>query len=250
MINLLIFLLFVLAAVYGLFFLFFKVIWLLFKKHKNKWPLILAGVSTVLSGALLAMLIWWGISLIISPFLPMRQRIADNPQPIYGVHTYTDPQYAFTLQMPDGMDYSEWISFEGVAFKLGINTNLFKKDEAGKEITGPVVLSALIRQTQNIDEKQPFAILEQELAQAAQNRRLDIQTASALTIDGHPAYYLSGIAYTDKGPLPVWMQALYQNGAIIYAMSLEISDKKITQSDAQALVSSLRPLIPAPTSAN
>ena len=250
MINLLIFLLFVLAVVYGLFFLFFKVIWLLFKKHANKWPLILAGISTVLSGVMLAMLVWWGVSLIITPFLPMHQRIADNPQPIYGVRTYTDPQYAFTLQVPDGMDYSDWMSFEGVAFKLGINTNLFKKDEAGKEITGPAVLSVLIRQTQNIDENQPFAILEQELAKVAQDRRLDIQKASALNLDGHPAYYLSGIAYTNKGPLPVWMQALYQDGAIIYVISLEISDRKITQSDAEALVSSLRPLTIAPTSAN
>ncbi len=250
MINLLIFLLFVLAAVYGMFFLFFKVIWLLFKKHANKWPLILAGVSTVLSGVALGLLLWWGVSLIITPFLPMRQRIADNPQPIYGVSTYTDPQYAFTLQLPDGMDYSEWMSFEGVSFKLGINTNLFKKDEAGKEITGPAVLSALIRQTQNVDKKQPFAILEQEIAKAAQNRRLDIQQASALDLDGHPAYYLSGVAYSDKGPLPVWMQALYQDGAIIYVISLEVSDPKITSSEAQALVSSLRPLPLASTSAN
>lgn len=250
MINLLIFLLFVLAVVYGLFFLFFKVIWLLFKKHANKWPLILAGISTVLSGILLAMITWWGVSQLIKPFLPMHERITQNPQPVYGVRTYTDPQYAFTIQIPDGMDYSEWISFDGVAFKLGINTNLFKKDEAGREITGPAVVSVLIRQTQHIDEEHPFAVLEQELAKVAQDRRLDIQKASALNLDGHPAYYLSGIAYTNKGPLPVWMQALYQDGAIIYVISLEISDQKITQSDAEALVSSLRPLTIAPTSAN
>ena len=57
MTGLLILLLFVLAAIYGLFFLFFKLIWLLFKKHKNKWPLILAGISTFISCLLVAGLI-------------------------------------------------------------------------------------------------------------------------------------------------------------------------------------------------
>ena len=249
--GLVLFLLLVIAAVYGVFFLIFKGIWLLLKKHANKWPLILAAISTVLSGLMLVGLILWGIGTILKPFRPMQQRWQQNPQPIYGVRTYTDPVYHFTLQLPDGMDYSEWMDFDGMSLKLGINTNLFKKDASGEKIQGPVVLSMLLRQTKNIQPEQPFAGLEEELRQQSNQRRLDLQQNFALTIDGYPAYYATGTAYSNRGPVPFWLQAIYQDGAIIYAVSTQINDKQNTGEAAQMIVSSLHPaLLSAPQAAN
>ncbi len=250
MTSLLLLLLFAIAGVYGVFFLFFKIVWLLCKKHTNKWPLILAGLSTVLSGILLAMFTWWGVRQIIKPFVPLQQRIIQNPQPRYGIRTYTDPQYAFTLQVPDGMDYSDWISFKGASIKLGINTNLFKKNEVGKNIEGPILFSMLIRQTQKIDAQHPFAALEQVENKIFQTRRsdirLDIQQKSSFTVDGYPAYYMRGQLLSDKGPaVPIYMQGLYQPGTVIYVHALDMSTHDATSSQAaKDLVSSLRPILP------
>lgn len=238
--TLIVLLLVTVAVVYAVFFLFFKVIWLIFKKDRNKWPFILAGISTVLSGVLLACLIGWGISKIFHPFRPMQARIAQNPAPVYGLHTYTDPAYPFMLQLPDGVDYSEWITFPGVEIKLGINTNLFKKDAAGKDIKSPGIISALVRQSRDINREQPFARLEQELAKAQADRRFDLQEMHPETVDGQPAYYISGIVYSNRGPVPVWMRAILDGDAIVYVFASEISEGNGT-TVAQELVQSLRP---------
>lgn len=244
MFGLLMFLLFVTAALYGVFFLLFKGIWLLFKKHKNLWPLILAGISTLASiGALIGLTIW-GISLILQPFLPMKQRWETNPQPIYGLRTYTDPTYHFTLQLPDGMDYSEWIDLEGYSVKLGFNTNLVKKDSSGKGISGPLLFSIIIRQNQRINTADPFGMLEKELLKQSADRQFTLQEHKTLEINGHPAYYAAGTANTDRGNVPLWLQAIYQDGVIIYVVSSEITKENApATNDAQTLATSLQPVL-------
>jgi len=242
MTGLIVFFLIVVLAVYAVFFLFFKLIWILFKRNKNTWPLVLAGVSTVLCGVALVGAAMWGVHKIMQPFRPLQQRILQDPQPVYGVRTYTDPVYHFTVQLPDGMDYSEWISLAGAELKLGINTNLFKKDASGNEIKGPVVLSAFIRQTNGVDTQNPFGSLQAELTRENTDRRLKVDESTALTLAGQPAFYASGTLYTNRGPLPMWMQAIYQDGAIIYVLSTEVADRENTPGTAHALVSSLQPV--------
>ncbi len=249
MIGLLIFLLLVLAAIYGVFFLFFKVIWLLLKKSQNKWPLILAGISTALSVFFVMWMTWWGVNKIMTPFRPAYARIKANPQPIYGLRTYTDSKYGFTLQVKDGMDFSEWIDFDGASLKAGINTNIFKKDAAGKQISGPVLFSMLIRQTSNINEKDPFASLEKELSTSSSGQdRFEIKQMTKETIDGYPAYYIEGIAYSNRGPIPAWVEAIYDNHAILYVAIASFNKEDISGEEARAFVSSLRPkaALPAP----
>ncbi|WP_428075534.1 phage holin family protein [Candidatus Avelusimicrobium luingense] len=239
MTGLLILLLFVLAAIYGLFFLFFKLIWLLFKKHKNKWPLILAGISTFISCLLVAGLIAWGVGKLLSPFRPLQQRIESNPQPRYETVAYTDPVYNFSLQLPEGVDYSEWISFPGVETKLGINTNLFKKDAAGKKITEPVTISAIVRQTQNVDTTNPFGELEAALT-SQQDRRFNLEEYGPQTINGMPGYYIHGTMYTNRGPFPVWLKAIYKDGVITYVFASTLSENEISFQEAKSLVDSLQ----------
>lgn len=240
MTGLVIFLLIVLAAMYGVFFLLFKLIWLLFKKHKNKWPLILAGISTVLSCILLAGLMVWGIGKLLAPFRPLQQRIESHPQPQYGLTVYTDPQYHFTLQLPDGVDFSEWISLSGAETKLGINTNLFKKDASGNKIAGPVTITALVRQTQNIDTQNPFGAFENALISRQQANRLKLEEYGPQIIDGMPGYYVHGILYTKQGPFSVWIKAIYKDHAIIYVFATTLSENEIIQQEAKDLVNSLQ----------
>ena len=49
------------VAVYAVFFLLFKIIWMILKKSSNKWPLILAGVATVLLGTVTALSAYYGV---------------------------------------------------------------------------------------------------------------------------------------------------------------------------------------------
>ena len=59
MTTLIILLLVAAVAVYAVFFLLFKVIWIILKKSSNKWPLILAGICTILfSGAVIGTAAW------------------------------------------------------------------------------------------------------------------------------------------------------------------------------------------------
>ena len=238
MIWLILFLLIVVLVVYAVFFLFFKLIWILFKKNRNLWPLILAGISTILSGLLMVGLIAWGISRIVAPFRPLQQRIVTQPEPVYGTHTYIDPDYHFTFQFHDGMDFSEWITWFTPKIKVGIDTNEFKKDAAGRSIKGTGVYVILIYQTENINSQQPFQQLEEFLEE---NARISVSQHTPLVIDGQPAYYVTGTAYTNRGPLPFWGQALYQNNAIIYTLAIEDSRLQRTSHPAQAIVQSLRP---------
>ena len=244
MFGLLIFVLLVIAITYGVFFLFFKGIWLLCKKHKNLWPLVLAGISTFVTMLALAALTAWGVMLILEPFLPMKQRWEEHPQPIYGTHAYTDPAYQFTLQLPDGMDYSEWIDFDGYSVKLGFNTNLVKKDQAGNEISGPLLFSILIRQTKQVNPVSPFEVLEKELLKQATEKRLTLQEHREIEVNGYPGYYATGVAHTDRGNVPLWLQAVYQNGVIIYVISSEVGkENTLSASDAQTLAASLQPAL-------
>ena len=137
--GLLLFLLLGLLAVYAVFFLFFKVIWKLCKKDRNKWPLILAGICTALLTACVIGAAVWGVYKVMEPLRPIQQRLAAHPQPIYGTRTYKDPVYPLSFQISDGMDFSEWISLSDVKVKLGINTNLFRKDAKGHSIKSPAL---------------------------------------------------------------------------------------------------------------
>ena len=244
MFGLLVFVLLMIAITYGIFFLIFKGIWLLCKKHKNLWPLVLAGISTIVTMLAIAALTAWGVMLILEPFLPMKQRWEENPQPIYGLHAYTDPAYHFTLQLPDGMDYSEWIDFDGYSVKLGFNTNLVKKDQAGKEIAGPLLFSILIRQTKQVNPVSPFSVLEKELLKQETAHRLTLQEHREVDINGYPGYYAAGISHTNRGDVPLWLQAVYQDGVIVYVISSEIGqENSLSANDAKALAVSLQPAL-------
>ena len=103
-------LLLVIAFIYGIFFVIFKVGFLLFKNKRNFWPLILSGVVTF--GLVLCMAIaTYHIYLqYTKPFVPIMTALKETKQPIVGTKTYTDPKYGFSLTLYDGMTLTDWMA--------------------------------------------------------------------------------------------------------------------------------------------
>ena len=123
--------LFGIAVLYGIFFLIFKLIWMLFKKQRNFWPLILAGAATLL---LIAGMVWAAASTInryIVPLTPIIEAAQERTEPVYGAQAYTDPRFGFGLTLYDGTVFSDWINLpdNGPSLLVGMDTNIFRKEE-------------------------------------------------------------------------------------------------------------------------
>lgn len=194
-----------LAVVFAVFFVLCKLLWLLFRSHSNKGPLISAGVCTLLLIATVVIGTWIGVRMVLRPFEGMIARVKQNPYPIYEQRLYKDTQYPIELPVFDGMDFSNWMSVNNVQFKLGIDTNVFKKSSA--KSTAPFLMAALGRQA-NANATQPFAALQQQLQNLQQQRRLEITADAWTQIDGMPAYQAQGEAYSNQGKINFWFTAL------------------------------------------
>ena len=244
MIVLILMLLVMAVITFAVFFLFFKLIWILFKKNANKWPLILAGVSTLLLAVVIAGSVMWGVKKVMAPFSGMIARVQTNPQPIYGSHVYIDPVYNFQVTLPDGVDFSEWVNVDEVALKLGINTNIFKKDNAGKSIQGPVLFSAIIYQ-KKADAAAPFKPIEEGIKENT-SRQVEILHNGPIEINGKPGYEVNGIGYSNRGEkIPFWARAFFDGKGIVYVISTAFLEQDAQP--AQELVNSLQvPALPAP----
>lgn len=211
---LIIFALIALAVVYAVFFLLCKLAWLIFKSHSNKGPLITAGVCTVLVTVFVGAGIWMGTRAVLAPFQGMRARIAQNPAPIYGEHTYRDDSFPFELTVYDGMDFSNWINLGNLHIKLGIDTNLFKKDAAGK--TPQNELFALLIRQSPVDDENALEVLPNQLKSAQDQRRLTVTSAGRTLINGLPAYQAQGETYSNQGKVNFWATALQADSSTLY----------------------------------
>ena len=201
-----------LAVTYAVFFLLCKVMWLIFKSRSNKGPLITAGVCTILLTAFAGVGIWMGVRAVLAPFQGIKTRIAQNPTPIYGERTYQDDRFPFELTVYDGMDFSNWINLGDVNIKLGIDTNLFKKDATGKTSqTG--LLSILLR----IDVDTPLEELSSShLKEAHEQRRLTVTSEEHTLINGLPAYQARGEAYSNQGKVNFWVTTIQTAPTTLY----------------------------------
>ncbi|MGN0025290.1 MAG: hypothetical protein ACI351_07680 [Candidatus Avelusimicrobium sp.] len=227
------------TVIYAVFFLIFKIIWMIIKKQGNKWPLIWAGVCTFLFCAGSAALIGWGTYKVIKPFTGIIERTQTQPQPVYGQTEYTDPEYGFTLTVFNGMDFSDWMHFSGTDVKLGVDTNVFKKDNAGKDFKGPITIAAILR-TANKPEDTSVSALKKAL-ETNKDRRIEIDEMYTMTIDGNPALYVSGTAYGNRGEsVPVWLVAAENGKYVYYVGIMEISEDGNNSQVPEKTVQSLR----------
>ena len=203
------------AVTYGLFFLLFKLIWILLKKQSNKWPLILSGIFTGITWAAIIITVYLLVSMAIAPFKTIIDDISQHPDPVYGERVYHDPVYPITVNVFDGMQFSDWIHLDKTAVKIGIDTN-FIKEKSGKK--PPLTLSLLVRNTTpNKGEQAFFAEADKILAQGQQQRRLQLSQRQQLTLGGKPAYFVKGTLATNSGMADMAGVALYNNSQEIYA---------------------------------
>ena len=226
----------VLAVIFAVFFLIFKVGWLIFKKNTNLGPLVAAGVCTLLVTVLVSVGAYKGYQAILSPFQGMIARVKSNSAPIYGPREYTDGTYPFTLTVYDGMDFSDWIHVADVQLKLGIDTNAFKKDAADKS-SNNTLLAVLIRQPEA--SANTFDQLKQQLQEAQGQRRLELKDAQTTHVNGLPAYQASGEAYTNRGKVNFWLTAVQAPQQTVYYIgAMALQDNETIQTQAQALTHS------------
>lgn len=234
---LILFALLLLAVVYAVFFVVFKLAWLLFKSHSNKGPLITAGVCTVLVGAVLTVGAWMGVRLVTAPFTELAARVKQNPAPVYGQRVYQDNRFPFELTVYDGMDFSKWISLGGLDLKLGIDTNAFKKNAQGKPHEN-FLISILARQSA-IDDKDPLQVLQSQLEAAQAQRRLTLSSQERTTINDLPAYLAQGEAYSNRGKINFWVSGVQTAPDTLYYVGvLALLDTPQVQQQAQSMVSS------------
>ena len=223
------------VAVYAVFFLLFKVIWMILKKNTNKWPLILAGIATVLLGVCATLSVYWGVKKVIAPFKPIIAA-AQTAEPVYGEKIYQSDEYGTELTVYDGMTFSDWMHFGDIDATVGIDTNSFKKDAAGKTPKTTTV-AAIVRQN-NADED-PFKDFNEELS-SFQDRRLDIHSVEKTKINGREALLVSATVYSNQGnALPGWLAVVPADNHRVYYVVAGDANKENTLI-AKSIVESFR----------
>ena len=118
------------AVVFGIFFVIFKIGFLLFKKKRNFWPLVLAAITTLLLVALTTIATYTVYQRFTKPFAPIIQAAKNIVQPITGTNTYTDSRYGFSLTLYDGMTLGDWIALKNqhdMDLLAGLDVNIFAK---------------------------------------------------------------------------------------------------------------------------
>ena len=190
---------------FGVFFLIFKLIWLLCKKKRNFWPLVLSGSCTALLLVVLTVATYQAYKHFSEPFQPIIAALSSKQPPQYGTQTFTDPQQRFSLVTHDGVVMSRWIDFSPEAqFLVGLDVNPIR--QSGK--TSPERLSGVLlaRQQQN-----DFSSAEQffrEVFFPTLNHNEDARNAidikegptSILVGDGASAAYVRGTLHSEKTP--------------------------------------------------
>ena len=228
-----------LAACFAVFFGVFKIGWLIFKSHSNKGPLLAAGVCTVLLGTAIGLGAWLGVRAVMAPFQGIMARVKQNPAPVYGQHSYRDDRFPFELTVYDGMDFADWINLGGLDIKLGIDTNLFKKDAAGKAPQNGLV-AILLRQP-SIQDDDPLSVLQSQLEAAQLQRRLTLTHAERTQVNGVPALQAQGEAYSNRGKVNFWLSALQTKPDTLYYVGvLSLQDTQPWAQQAQDMLASFR----------
>lgn len=195
MVLLILFALLALAVLYGIFFLIFKLIWLLFKKQRNLWPLILAGVATVLLLVATVLLTVSAFNRFVQPFSPIIDAVSAQ-QPLYGERTYTAPNGAFSLTLYDGLVPSDWIRLNNLDILVGIDTNALISSDEQQQLDGFVV----IKQAKDSD-RTPAQLLDELAATILQSEagdNVDLDPVLPFNAGGNSsAAIMNGTIYSD-----------------------------------------------------
>lgn len=196
-----------LAILYGIFFLIFKLAWILSHRKRNFWPLVLAGVATLLVMLLCVWTTYRAYQTYAKPFTPIFQAAAQVQEPVFGERPYTDARYGFNLTLYDAMTLSDWITPSAradISVLVGIDTNMFLQQSRNpSDAAGMIVL----HQTQSTPQT---AMQLMQKAQAYFNQqslpaRIEITSVpqEVNVADGGTGAYLTGKIYAQNLSEPV-----------------------------------------------
>ena len=210
------------AVLYGIFFLLFKLIWVLCKKQRNFWPLILAGAATLL---VIVGIVWAAASTVnryIVPFTPIIQAAQTRTEPVYGAQAYTDPRFGFGLTLYDGTVFSDWINLpdNGPSLAVGIDTNIFIHS-FGQNDNGPfsayLLVRAITRDSSGaLETAQLFA---KQVQETQFNGKVVVDdVAPAYAGIGGTAAIMQGTLYAASGEELPFMLLIAKKDEIFYAL--------------------------------
>ena len=241
MITLIILLLIVVGIIYLLFFGILKLIWILCKSNRNFWPLILAGVGTILFCTCVGLGIGWGVKKVMAPFKEVIARTKSNPEITLGPRTYQDDRFPFQLTVFDGMDFSKWIPIGKAYLKIGVDTNFFKT----KSSTEKSMLSLLLVRTPVENKENPFAQWENLKNDPGSQTHFKITSEEETTINGFPARRIDAVGYSNRGPLDTSLTIVnVDNQTLYYLIIMNFGNEKKTDQIETTLSSFARPAPP------
>lgn len=202
MIWLVLFILISAAVLYGLFFLVFKLIWLLFKSKRNVWPLILAGVSTLLLAGLLILTTYKTYQYFMQPLQPIIQAVTQRSQPVYGAQLYTAPDNEFTLILYDGMVLSDWITLPTSQILIGLDTNALLSQKNPQQPNAAFSGLALLKQPLQEGQDAPSIVnqLVEQIERIPSSKgsiELDDDPEPINVDSDNPGFLLTGTIYSD-----------------------------------------------------
>ena len=218
-------------VLFGIFFLIFKLIWLLLNKKRNFWPLILSAVATLLLLLGTVVVCWSAYQFVVRPLKPIMLAASSRTQPVYGEHVYTDAQHQFQLTLHNGMVMSEWIHGKnGNELLVGMDVNPFVQNKTQEETQNTDNLHALLLLHQTNPKQQDVLKLFQE--QLLPDLRQDPRAQQSIQIISGPtpiaigpdnnAAYVRAIVRSQKAPqgIPVIALAAARGQEIYYVVGI------------------------------
>lgn len=233
------------AVTYGVFFLIFKLIWVIAGKSRNKWPLLLAGAATVLLFLAVIASIWMGVNTYVKPLMGLANKVQNNTQIVSGNHPYKDAKYGFTMNLFGGTEVSDWAGKDS-GFLLGIDTNAGpmgkalqaanRADEGPFSVFGVVSWKAKKAPQEEIDE-----LLE--TLQINQNAQFKLTHGPELVAEN--TVYLAGIGTSNTGrSAPVYMTVASQQGRNFLVVGMAFGPEAYAQQLQQEVRSFRLPGVP------
>lgn len=193
-----------LAALFGFFFLIFKIGFILFKKAGNKWPLILAGASTLLICLWTVYAMYSTYRRFAKPFTPILQAIQTQTAPTFGSHIYRDPRFGIQLALPNATVMSEWIDWQDISVLFGVDTNIFLKEAKEYPFTGFLLVRQILQTPPDAMDMATMLTTQLENMNSEHGRiEFTSQPRLIQLKNGATGALTNGLIYMESAPAPI-----------------------------------------------
>lgn len=234
------------AVVYGVFFLIFKIIWLIAKKEGNKWPLWLAGAATAVLAVAVTVAVYSAYNLFAKPFTGLINSAMQKTAVSYDSRPYKDPRFGFTLNKYGSLEFSDWIHYEDVSIKVGFDTNTVPLSRQAQTVQERqnVPMSALailrVQEDETPDLEEEFDDTLEMVQQSVQSGQFELQDTQYVTIGSRTGLLVSGIYSDPRRPdlmLNVYLLNVVDGRDVYYLISIVKGDPDYNNEAIDSLLS-------------